>query len=592
MLQARFGPKSYARAVNQDGSVQENSRQYNAGRATAEGEDLKKLAQKKKAFFQMRLDLEGNRKRLGKGNIVTFLLNSRIVEKSEVNKMLRVGGFTCGQVKGITLNSYRDNQVEVLFSDDVVIDVLKIEADCKKEGIDVIVSKFDHTEEYLMLYGLPLCDNMGVVKEKIIESIRPFVKDVIEVIPCVHKEVVTDDFFKDNYDGNWRVKVIPRSKKQIPNYIVVGFDDEVMAKAVYTKKVGEKVEMCSDCFSTGHFKQTNDCNGPVKWSKYCKDYRDYWECESVEKENEGLDEPALANSEETRIHAFNKALTKDLQEMEQQKQDLEGLVAEQQQDMEKQKELLEVQLMGQSGLEEKIVILTNQVKEIKDSNLKTEKRLKEAEDKLSDSLGENNALRLEVENSKKFIEDLENQVVEDQVLVDTSCRRFSMSMVVANGDFVDEVPHVEEDFVSNDIGSTKVDGDFLPAFHGFSQGSSSSEFHVVESPLPLTPSVDSMDSDAVLHGKRPLGSPGDSERDFKKKGVHPDIGKRICVETINGKKVYLVKSKKSRKSSTDLIYSLLNEENKETSFNLKSISWDYVDENQEDVLKESGGDTC
>ena len=74
--------------------------------AQQEGIDLKKLAENKKAFYQMRLDLEGKRKNLGKGNILTFLINNNNtgIEKSDVNKMLRCGGFQPAQVKGITLN--------------------------------------------------------------------------------------------------------------------------------------------------------------------------------------------------------------------------------------------------------------------------------------------------------------------------------------------------------------------------------------------------------------------------------------------------------------------------------------------------------
>ena len=45
--------------------------------------------------------------------------------------------------------------------------------------MEVIVSKFDHVEEYLMIYGLPLSRDMGVVEEKIRESIKPFVKSII-----------------------------------------------------------------------------------------------------------------------------------------------------------------------------------------------------------------------------------------------------------------------------------------------------------------------------------------------------------------------------------------------------------------------------
>ena len=124
------------------------------------------------------------------------------------------------------------NEVEVLFGDAVKIDTLEIEKKIKADGMDVIVSKFDHVEEFLMIYGLPLSNNMDFVEKKIKEAIKPFVKKIIDVFPCVHK-AETDDFFKGHFDGSWRVKVEPKVNRQVPNYIVVDSTAQVLAKAVY-----------------------------------------------------------------------------------------------------------------------------------------------------------------------------------------------------------------------------------------------------------------------------------------------------------------------------------------------------------------------
>ena len=88
---------------------------------------------------------------------------------------------------GITINDYRANQIEVLLKDDVVVDSLEIEDKLRRGGMDVIVSRFDHVEEYLMLYGLPLNSDMNKLKVKIEESIKPFVNNILEVKTCVHK---------------------------------------------------------------------------------------------------------------------------------------------------------------------------------------------------------------------------------------------------------------------------------------------------------------------------------------------------------------------------------------------------------------------
>ena len=69
------------------------------------------------------------------------------------------------------------------------------------------------------------------------------------------------------------VKVIPRHDAYIPNFIVIGSD--VMAKAVYTKRLGEKEEMCTECYRSGHFRK--NCPESRGWSDYCKEFRGWRE---------------------------------------------------------------------------------------------------------------------------------------------------------------------------------------------------------------------------------------------------------------------------------------------------------------------------
>ena len=316
MFTTRWGPRTYANVANNGSHPGIDQRSNSQREAMMEGDNLKRAAAAKKAFFRMRLDLEGSRKQMGKGNIISFLVNaggqgSQTVGKKDINKILRCGGFVTSQVLGITINDYRPNQIEVLFKDEVDIDVLAVENRVKEQGMDVIVSKFDHIEKFLMIYGLPLSADVDLVKEKIKEAIKPFVKNILEVTPCVHRDEDGEDFFKGNYDGNWTVKVVPKQMKQVPNYIVVDSRAQVMAKAVYTKKVGDKLEMCQDCFSTDHFKRHPECEGPVKWSEYCQTFRNVWEKYSLEEDEE--DEQAdglIAESGEERVEVsegFGKA---------------------------------------------------------------------------------------------------------------------------------------------------------------------------------------------------------------------------------------------------------------------------------------------
>ena len=94
---------------------------------------------------------------------------------------------------------------------------MELEEKIKKHDFDVNISKFDKIEEFLTIYGLPLSSNMDYVKEQISDSVKAFVKEVIEVIPLKHGNENGDDFFNGKYNGIWRVKVSPRLERQIPN---------------------------------------------------------------------------------------------------------------------------------------------------------------------------------------------------------------------------------------------------------------------------------------------------------------------------------------------------------------------------------------
>ena len=70
--------------------------------------------------------------------------------------MLRISGFSVGDVEGIKLNDFRSNQVEVLLKPGLCVDVQQIEERLRNANIDAAVSKFNHVEEFLMIYRLPL----------------------------------------------------------------------------------------------------------------------------------------------------------------------------------------------------------------------------------------------------------------------------------------------------------------------------------------------------------------------------------------------------------------------------------------------------
>ena len=74
-----------------------------------------------------------------------------------VNKMLRVAGFEVADVIALKLNDFRTSQIEVLFAPGVEIDTQVIETKLKNGGMDVIVSKFEYMEEFLVILESIVC---------------------------------------------------------------------------------------------------------------------------------------------------------------------------------------------------------------------------------------------------------------------------------------------------------------------------------------------------------------------------------------------------------------------------------------------------
>ena len=529
MIPIRWGPRTYAAVTKSLGgetpqasgnrtqtrrSDDREQRQNLADEAIKEGDRLRKAAAQKKAFFRMKVDLEGSRKRLGEGNIVSFLFNADgtgniSIDKKEINKVLRLGGFITSQVEGITINDYRSNQVEVLLKDEVKVDTLALENKLKAQGIDVIVSKFDQIEEFIMIYGLPLSNNMEYLENKIKEAIGPFVKNILDVTPGTHKEENGEDFFKGRYDGTWRVKVCPILHKQVPNYIVVDNKYQVGAKAVYTKQVGDKLEMCADCFSTEHYKRAPECGGPVKWSRYCDTFRAMWEEHSLDKEEQVEGDASHRTEEETRISKLNKTLVKDM----------ESLEAE-----------------------------NNRLKEEAHKNAGLTEDVKTLKEKLANIEKKNEALENELEDNKNIVNETHitmRKVASENGLGSPLRSNFELSF---------NNPEMEDKAFDESFDDT----DKLPLSSQLTEtvpGASALP------PLPPRP-----------HKRTHVGE-GDSPVN-KKTDLHPQNGDVIWMDSKSGKQHFSVDHKVNEDES-DYLYILINETGVSDTYNLKEVNWGF-----------------
>ena len=236
-----------------------------------EREDRRENAEKKKAMFRNKVQLEQRRRYLSKGNVVTFTFNdprSFIDKEGSMQRALTVGGFEKKNVLQIKLNDYRGNECEVLFEEGLEVDCEAVEEKLKRNALNVTVSKFLDAEEICMVYGLPLTSDVDAVIEQIKQTISPFVKKVVSVTATKHFSKNEKDFFHGCLNGNYKVKVVPLVNHQIPNYVPIGKDEQVQAKVHYVRHLSEKKVMCNNCYSTEHLANSDSCEGVSDWTKY------------------------------------------------------------------------------------------------------------------------------------------------------------------------------------------------------------------------------------------------------------------------------------------------------------------------------------
>ena len=549
-----------------------------AQQALRESQELKDRALKKKAFLQLKWDLESNRKYLGKGNLVNIMINGLdrgvSISKQDVCKMLRAAQLSTDDVDGITFNDYRPNVVEVMLGEGVQFDTMDMENRINSEGgFDVSVSKFDKSEEFLTIYGLPLSKNEDYVRTQIEEAIGPFVKEITEVKPLAYSYDDGNEFFSGKKNGSWRIKVVPKMGSQIPNYIVVGNREKVMGKAVYSRNAGEKAQMCADCFSTEHFKMDTACPGPVKWSVYCQQFREAWNNQYMVQEMQ--DEEGLPVVRESRAGALERTLDAKLAEVEDKKQELSRKIAEQE--------------------------VTNV-------------DIKRLEDGLEEEKRKNEVMKEELENIRREKEELMKKAVDDQVLMEKAFRRMSgnvtvrsrtnsLSFQIERGR--NEVLDLDVSDISlgegsdifmeanNDIIQGDGTDENLSSFHGYlPDGITEKGIQLKEKIVHLENSIENesdldesnnegpkvTDTPKRKKLEEPLDQRVVKPRNDRRGSVeHPVIGKNICMETSTGESVYKVYSKKNNRLE-DYIYVLSNLEGTETTFDLRKKTWKYCQE--------------
>ena len=263
-------------------------------------DDQRSKANTKAFLFKQRLRMEEKRAKLAKGRIRTFLIDTKVGDKrGMLNHVLFTCGFKPTDVESLKLNEYRTNQAEVLFKEGVILDIEELEKKIKERGLPVGIGDFSEKEEVMMIYGLPLSNDIENLKKAIEDSIYPFVEKVKEVIPTTYGKAVAEeeDFFGGCFDGNFKVKVTPSKDEavQVPNFIVIDKTLKVQGKVDYRKKLFDRKNMCLNCFSEEHFHLDPMCPGPREWEEYVEEFETKWS-DLVKKRVDGMSEADIVVS--------------------------------------------------------------------------------------------------------------------------------------------------------------------------------------------------------------------------------------------------------------------------------------------------------
>ena len=237
-----------------------------------------KLQKEKSKLFRERLEMEGNRRKMGGGNILSVLkTEGGNFSGEDITKLMKDLGFKKEDLIGLQENAFRPSQVEFIFEEAVKIELEIIEKKLKELKVPYSASRFEYCEEVLMIYGMPFAKNREKMKEEIQDSVKAYVSKILDCSPCYyHPNSEHGEFFAGKLTGAWRMKVVPKKDLGVPSFIVVG-KERVQGKVVYTKKSSMRAMQCSNCYGEDHLMNERDkCPGVKGWKEYCEEFEERW----------------------------------------------------------------------------------------------------------------------------------------------------------------------------------------------------------------------------------------------------------------------------------------------------------------------------
>ena len=397
-----------------------------------------KLQKEKSKLFRERLEMEGNRRKMGGGNILSVLkTEGGNFSGEDITKLMRDLGFKKEDLIGLQENAFRPSQVEFIFEEEVEIELESIEQKLKQLKVPYSASRFEYCEEVLMVYGMPFSKNIEKMKEELKDSVKAYVSKIVDCSPCYyHPNNEHGEYFAGKLTGAWRMKVVPKKDLGVPSFIVVG-KEKAQGRVVYTKKSSMRKMQCSNCYSEDHLMNERDkCPGVKGWKEYCEEFEERWKkarevVSDLQEHADGKTETFLRNTPDEggnvalEVKKNNEMWRKQLDEVKRKAREGEEEAGKEWTEMkEREKKLvMEVDRLKENEIElvwlkEREVILLDDVRNMKEKAGKVEKELAEKENKIKEMerlVNEKQILENALEGATRvdnLIEGVENKLLE------------------------------------------------------------------------------------------------------------------------------------------------------------------------------------
>ena len=242
--------------------------------------DQQQSAWARRTEFKRKMEMEKARITRGKKekNYLLFINKDGDFSYDEevIADLLEKVGINYDSVLSMNKDPERRAATEILLKPEVQVNMDDINRIVLDNNIRFDVEHIGYRIEVMHIRKLGLTADPNAMAELIKDVILPFVEKVVDVTPTTWKISEEDKnsksykAFDGRYDGNYRVRVIPRENIVVPGFIPVG-PEKVRGEVVY-QIAKERNLLCSNCFKKDHLRGDRSCTGGEGWAAYVESF--------------------------------------------------------------------------------------------------------------------------------------------------------------------------------------------------------------------------------------------------------------------------------------------------------------------------------